>query len=193
MTHAYHRNLIAPAAIGVSIIVGMKLYLVHPLKERLEQTRLQAQVISDTAARLSHSDIAFDQLQDRQTVADHRLEKIMLAGQIVRDEGMLFQNISDISTAANVSLERLDPQPNANRASDATGVTSLRCSIEASGSYGSIAVFIRNLELKLGITIVRSVHIAPAQGGEDEIVFASIETEHFSINPRAGMIEGRGQ
>ena len=193
MTNLSFRALVAPAAIGVSIIAGMKLYVVQPMKDRLEQTRLQAQVIADNTARLSHSDITLDQLRDKQAVADHRLDAIMRAGQIVRDEGLLFQRISDISVAVNVSLERLDPQSNANRASVESGVTSLRCSIEAIGSYGAIAMFVRDLERELGITVVRSVHIAPMHNVQDDSVFASIETEHFAINPRAVAIEGGGR
>lgn len=193
MTQISFRALLAPAAIGVSIIVSMKLYLVQPMKNRLEQTRLQAQVMADDTARLSNSALTLDQLRDRQEVADHRLDEIALAGKIVHNEGLLFQRISDISVAAQVSLERLDPQPVTNRASDTSGITSLRCSIEAIGSYGAIAMFVHDLERRLGITIVRSVHIAPVQGGNDELVLASIETEHFSIDPRAGLTEGGGQ
>lgn len=193
MTQISFRALLAPAAIGVSIIVSMKLYLVQPMKNRLEQTRLQAQVMADDTAQLSNSALTLDQLRDRQEVADHRLDEIALAGKIVHNEGLLFQRISDISVAAQVSLERLDPQPVTNHASDTSGITSLRCSIEAIGSYGAIAMFVHDLERRLGITIVRSVHIAPVQGGDDKLVLANIETEHFSINPRAGVAEGGAQ
>lgn len=193
MTNLSLRAFVAPAAIGLSIIVSMNLYVVQPLKDRLEQTRLQAEAITNDMASLSHSDTALDQIREEQAVAERRLDKIKLAGEIVRDEGLLFQRISNLSIAVNVSLERLDPQPRAIRASDETDVTSLRCFLEVSGSYGAIAMFVRDLEQELGITVVRSVHIAPIHHGEDDSVLASIETEHFAINPRAVLPNGGGR
>jgi Tfp pilus assembly protein PilO len=193
MTHVLlNRAMIAPAAISLSLIVGMDQYVVGPLKSRLEQQRSQAALEAQDMARAGETTVTIAELLEQQTEADHRLEQIKRAGEIVRDEGLLFQRISDISAAANVSLERLDPQSTANQAPSKAGTTSLRCSIEAVGSYGAIAMFVRDLERDLGITIVRSVHIAPSHGGENAVVLANIETEHFAISPRAAVAEGGG-
>ena len=54
-------------------------------------------------------------------------------------------------------------------------------------------MFVRDLEQELGITVVRSVHIAPIHHGEGDSVLASIETEHFAINPRAVLPNGGGR
>ena len=194
MTNALlNRALIAPAAISLSIIVALNLYIVQPMKNRLEQTQAQTAMKANDLASAKASTTTIAEFHDKQAQADRLLDEIVRAGNIVRDEGLLFQRISDISTAANVSLERLDPQSQTARKSKKLGAQSLRCSIEAIGSYGAIALFVRNLERDLGITIVRSVHIAPSHAGEHATVLASIETEHFAIDPRAAAPEGDAQ
>ena len=75
----------------------------------------------------------------------------------------------------------IDPKTDANRAGRDAATEVLRCTIEAIGSYGSVVLFIQDLEAELGVTFVRSVHIVPKQDGDVQAVLVSIETVHLAI------------
>lgn len=179
------RLVLGPAAISMSVLFATDAYFVRPMRQKLDEARRQTSAALRQGVEVEALNDSLPDLQRRLDVAERKLAQIRTAGDIVRDQGLLFQRIWDIGKTLGVSIEVIDPQDDANRAGRDDGTESLRCTIEAIGSYGSIALFVQSLEAELGVTFVRSVHIVPKQDGDVQAVLASIETEHLAIDVRA--------
>lgn len=179
------RPVLGPAAISMSVLFAADTYFLRPMRHNLVEARRQTSTAIRQGVEIEALNASLPDLQRRLDVAERKLAQIRTAGDIVRDQGLLFQRIWDIGKMVGVSIEVIDPQTDANRAGRDDGTEALRCTIEAIGSYGSVALFVQRLEAELGVTFVRSVHIVPKQEGDVQAVLASIETEHLAIDVRA--------
>ncbi|MCH9057709.1 MAG: hypothetical protein IIB55_03670 [Planctomycetes bacterium] len=179
------RPVLGPAVISMSVLFAADAYFVRPMRQKLNEARRQTSAAIHQGVEVEALNASLPDLQRRLEVAERKLARIRTAGDIVRDQGLLFQRIWDIGKSVGVSVEVIDPQTSATRAGREGGTEALRCAIEAIGSYGSVALFVHDLEAELGLTFVRSVHIVPKQDGNVQAVLASIETEHLAIDVRA--------
>jgi len=180
MNIAILRRLIATAIIVVGVCAGGYSIVVLPMKRELARAESEADSASAAIERMSRLQATLPELIGRRDLAKHRVSLVRAASRVARDEGVLYADVSALAADLGLRVTRLAPVGSGQ--SGENGPQSVRWSMEVVGSYGALTLFIKRFEERLGFAIVRSVVVTPDQTRVDTVV-ASIETEHFVIEP----------
>jgi hypothetical protein len=185
------RNMVAQGAIVLSICVGGYMALVDGPRQKAAQAQTECESIT---AQLRESESLRDQIPQYTAAREKcKAEARSLAetGRLAREERDLFSAIMSIADASHITVDQLNPAkapvratgaPGQTEAADARDIT-VAYSINASGTYPAMAVFLRSLRTGLGHSMVRSVRIVPSPEDHTPVVRAVIETEHYSFDP----------
>lgn len=162
------------AATAAGLLAGAWLLTVKPanasLQDRSDLVEAQSNAIADYAARTAMRDTTALALENITAHAEQ------LADRLTRhptDAG-IFAAIESTAYAHGVSVHRIEPRavPRRSRQSkptnkpDPVGVTVAEFSIDLSGGYGAVAVFLDTVGGSVGLARVTDLRLAASAGGQ---------------------------
>lgn len=206
------RETVASGVIACAVVAGAYMFVVDKPRGELSRVRASVQaVVSELAA----AEALCEQIPGWVAVlkqSQARAEEIARRGDLARDERALFAAMTGLAAERGVSVEQLSPagagqswrRGGAFRVSTPAGRDApfdtlspgdiiVAYSMTATGTYASLASFLRCLRERLGYAQVRLVRMTPVSDQPGAAVRAIIETEHFAFDPvPVGLTTGTG-
>lgn len=184
------RAALAQGAIALALCVGGYMVAVDPARQEIVRVKGQTETI---AAQLHEAEALrtdVSRLAAGREKARAEATHIEEAGRLARDERELYSALVALAESSGMTVDQLAPAklpprpaflPGQPVPADARDVV-VAYTITATGSYRSIAQFLRGLRGGMGYTLVRSVRLSPTADEASQVVRAVIETEHYSFD-----------
>ena len=186
------RSLVAQALIIGALCAGVSLGVIDPLKARLEAATARLEEARQVAARAGEIASSAPEIIRRQQLTESRRSSVSAQCDLASDASRLNDTITALASSAGVAVQRTQPReqpvvapaprPDGRKPIAASRITEF--SIEAAGSYASMATFIDALEHKTGFTRIATLHLTRAEEHKD-VVKATILSSHYAFRPPA--------
>ncbi len=192
MTEPARSQIGAHAAIAAAVIVGAQFVLVDPARGRAAEAQAQTQHLQQTIAQAQAQPPAAGTSAARTERLRTEREAVARANALA-DPAVLVAAIQDLGAAAGVRVDRIDPEKTHPRdemrkgdpgASNAP-THAVELTIDANGTYASIARFVRDLEARPGFVRTEKIDVRPSMRPGDDTVSVTIQTSQLAFDPAA--------
>jgi hypothetical protein len=192
MSNQDRRQLVAQAAIGVTLCFGAYMLLADGPRTRLQTARAEVQGLQAQVQGAESMRDRIPAITKSLEAVERESAQVNQMGKAARDERGLFAALMALAAKHQVRLDELNPtRMGPGGAKETTAKTTGQAdvavgySMVAVGAYENIAGFLAAVSTELGYVAVRTVRLAPEPNDTARLVRATIETEHYSFDVSA--------
>ena len=192
MTDSSRNQIGAHAAIAVAVIAGAQLLLVDPARQRASEAQAQTLSLQQTIAEAAASPTPVS-ANDKRTEKLRLMQSNLDRANAMTDPAQLVASIQVLGTRASVQVDRIDPDKTYPREEMRKGdpgaatapTQAVKLTIDASGSYASVARFVRDIETRPGYVRTEKIDVRPSMRPGDDSVSVTIQTSQLAFDPKA--------